>query len=58
MGSKEETLHGWKKLLEHGVNVKLVLPSAATDGTSLLRCSVSAANSAEQINAIIKAFSA
>jgi 8-amino-7-oxononanoate synthase len=58
MGSKEETLFGWKKLLDHGVYVNLVLPPAAPDGTSLLRCSVSAAHSTDQINTIIKAFSA
>ena len=57
MGSKEETLYGWKYLLDHGVYVNLVLPPAAPDGTSLLRCSVSAAHTPEQINHIIKAFS-
>lgn len=57
MGSKEETLIGWKTLLEQGVYVNLVLPPAAPDGSSLLRCSVSAAHSPEEIDAVIKAFS-
>jgi 8-amino-7-oxononanoate synthase len=58
MGSKEETLFGWKKLLDNGIYVNLVLPPAAPDGSSLLRCSVSADHTPEQINHIIKAFSA
>jgi 8-amino-7-oxononanoate synthase len=58
MGSKEETLFGWKKLLDNGIYVNLVLPPAAPDGSSLLRCSVSADHTTEQINHIIKAFSA
>jgi 8-amino-7-oxononanoate synthase len=37
--------------------VNLVLPPAAPDGTSLLRCSVSAVHKHEPINHIIKAFS-
>ncbi len=58
MESKEATLFGWKKLLEQGVYVNLVLPPAAPEGKSLLRCSVSAVHTHEQINHIIKAFSA
>jgi 8-amino-7-oxononanoate synthase len=58
MGSKEETLFGWKKLLDKGIYVNLVLPPAAPDGSSLLRCSVSADHTPEQINHIIEAFSA
>jgi 8-amino-7-oxononanoate synthase len=58
MESKEATLFGWKKLLEQGVYVNLVLPPAAPEGKSLLRCSVSAVHTPEQINHIIKAFSA
>jgi len=56
MGSKEETLFGWKYLLDHGVYVNLVLPPAAPDGTSLLRCSVSAAHTPEQIERLLTAF--
>lgn len=57
MGSKEETLLCWKQLLEQGVYVNLVLPPAAPDGTSLLRCSVSAAHTTEQIATILSKFS-
>ena len=57
MGSKEETLFGWKRLLDLGVYVNLVLPPAAPDGSSLLRCSVSADHTPEQIGEIVEAFS-
>jgi 8-amino-7-oxononanoate synthase len=58
MGSKEETLMAWKRMLDNGVYVNLVLPPAAPDGTSLLRCSVSAAHTPDQIDAILAAFAA
>jgi 8-amino-7-oxononanoate synthase len=57
MGSKEETLYSWKELLNQGVYVNLVLPPAAPEGKSLLRCSVSAAHTSDQVNAVIEAFS-
>jgi 8-amino-7-oxononanoate synthase len=57
MGSKEETLYSWKELLNQGVYVNLVLPPAAPEGKSLLRCSVSAAHTDDQVNAVIEAFS-
>jgi 8-amino-7-oxononanoate synthase len=56
MGSKEETLFGWKKLLDNGIYVNLVLPPAAPDGSSLLRCSVSADHTPEQIDRILATF--
>jgi 8-amino-7-oxononanoate synthase len=58
MGSKEETLSCWKALLDQGIYVNLVLPPAAPEGKSLLRCSVSAAHTTEQIETILSAFSA
>jgi 8-amino-7-oxononanoate synthase len=56
MESKEATLFGWKKLLEQGVYVNLVLPPAAPEGKSLLRCSVSAVHTPEQIERIVTVF--
>ncbi len=47
---------GWKQLLEQGVYVNLVLPPATPDGSSMLRCSVSAAHTPEQIEKIRDAF--
>lgn len=58
MGSREETLLGWKAMLDQGVYVNLVLPPAAPDGTSLLRCSVNAVHTPEQIERILEAFAA
>jgi 8-amino-7-oxononanoate synthase len=46
----------WRRLLEAGVYVNLMLPPASPDGSSLLRCSVSAAHTAAQIEAVIDAF--
>ena len=48
----------WKGLLKSGVYVNLVTPPATPDGSCLLRCSVSAGHSAEQIEQIGDAFAA
>lgn len=56
MGSKEETLACWKELLDNGIYVNLVLPPAAPEGKSLLRCSVSAAHTEEQVGRIVDMF--
>jgi len=58
IGSKEEGLRHWRGLIEKGVYVNLVLPPATPAGISLLRCSVNAAHSEEQIDTIIRAFAA
>jgi 8-amino-7-oxononanoate synthase len=46
----------WSELLSRGIYVNLVLPPASPDDRSLLRCSLSAAHSREQINAMLDAF--
>ena len=48
----------WGELLSHGVYVNLVLPPATPGGSPLLRCSISAAHSPEQIDVVLKAFAA
>jgi len=53
-----EALQSWQKLLEAGVYVNLVVPPASPSEKSMLRCSVSAAHSPEQIDHIIAAFAA
>lgn len=58
IGSKEEGLHFWRELIAHGVYVNLVLPPAAPAGVTLLRCSVNAAHSDEEIDTIVRAFAA
>jgi len=52
----EDAFAAWKKLLENGVYVNLVLPPATPDGSSMLRCSVSAAHTPAQIEQIRAAF--
>ncbi|UCE56870.1 MAG: aminotransferase class I/II-fold pyridoxal phosphate-dependent enzyme [Desulfobacterales bacterium] len=54
--SKEQALALWLGLLDRGVYVNLVLPPATPDGGCLLRCSVSAGHSREQIDTICEAF--
>jgi 8-amino-7-oxononanoate synthase len=56
MASQEQALLCWQRLLDQGVYVNLVLPPGAPNGASLLRCSVSAAHTPEQIERIIAAF--
>ena len=46
----------WNGLLERGVYVNMVLPPATPDGTALLRCSLSAAHTPEQVEQIARAF--
>jgi 8-amino-7-oxononanoate synthase len=48
----------WGELLSQGVYVNLVLPPAAPGGCPMLRCSLSAAHSPEQIDVVLEAFAA
>ena len=52
----EEAVFLWNGLLERGVYVNLVLPPATPDGGALLRCSVSAGHTPEQVDRICEAF--
>ncbi len=56
LGERLEALQFWSRLLQHGVYVNLMLPPATPNGVSLIRCSVSAAHSTEQIDAVCAAF--
>jgi 8-amino-7-oxononanoate synthase len=58
IGSREQGVRFWRALIEQGVYVNLVLPPAAPSGITLVRCSVSAAHSDEEIDAIVAAFAA
>ena len=49
-------INSWKQLLENGVYVNLVIPPASPSTNFLLRNSVSAAHSGDQIEAIIAAY--
>ncbi len=53
---KVEALQFWDNLLKLGVYVNLMLPPATPNGVSLIRCSVSAAHTSEQIDAVCVAF--
>jgi len=53
---RNQAIDWWNRLLQLGTYVNLVMPPASPTDDSLLRCSVSAAHSAEQIDRIIKAF--
>ncbi len=56
MTQAEHAFAAWKRLLESGVYVNLVLPPATPDGGAILRCSVSAAHTPEQIDTMLEAF--
>ena len=47
----------WNALLQHGLYVNLALPPGTPDNACLLRCSVSAAHTHEQIDQICEIFS-
>jgi len=47
----------WGELLSLGIYVNLVFPPAAPAGMSLLRCSISAAHTPEQVEFILETFS-
>jgi 8-amino-7-oxononanoate synthase len=53
---REEAISLWNALLDQGVYVNMILPPAAPDGGSLLRCSATAAHTPDQIDRICKAF--
>ncbi|MEZ5552648.1 MAG: aminotransferase class I/II-fold pyridoxal phosphate-dependent enzyme [Pseudomonadales bacterium] len=55
---RELALSAWERLLEGGVYCNLMLPPAAPEGGSLLRFSLSAAHTDEQVTRIIDAVTA
>jgi len=54
--NKVEALQFWDNLLKLGVYVNLMLPPATPNGVSLIRCSVSAAHTSVQLDAVCAAF--
>ena len=56
LDTREQALGFWRGLLEHGIYVNLVFPPATPGDKSLVRCSVSAAHTDEQIDTICTAF--
>ncbi|MCW5601710.1 aminotransferase class I/II-fold pyridoxal phosphate-dependent enzyme [Nitrosomonas sp.] len=57
LDSPQQALALWKGLLENGIYVNLILPPAAPEGKSLVRCSVNAAHTAKQIEYVCEVFS-
>ena len=55
---RNQAIAWWNELMHRGAYVNLVMPPASPTADSLLRCSVSAAHSSEQIDHIIGAFAA
>jgi len=55
---RNQAIAWWSELMRRGAYVNLVMPPASPTTDSLLRCSVSAAHSSEQIDRIIEAFAA
>ncbi|PIQ37977.1 MAG: 8-amino-7-oxononanoate synthase [Lysobacterales bacterium CG17_big_fil_post_rev_8_21_14_2_50_64_11] len=53
---RDEAFACWQGLIEAGVYTNLMVPPASPDGSSLLRVSVSAAHTPEQVEQIIAAF--
>ena len=53
----EQAFGAWRRLLDDGVYTNLAIPPGTPNGISMLRCSVSAAHSDTQVQAIIDAFS-
>lgn len=58
MDDAQHALSWWRNLMQRGIYVNLIIPPATPSGYSLLRCSVSAAHSREQIDMIRNAFQA
>ncbi len=51
-------IYMWNRLLATGVYANLALPPGTPNSTCLLRCSLSAAHTGEQVQEVIKAFAA
>jgi len=52
----EVAIRMWRKLLENNIYTNLVLPPAVPGDKSLIRCSISAAHTAEQIDYLVETF--
>jgi 8-amino-7-oxononanoate synthase len=56
MPSEQALLRAWIRLLERGVYVNLALPPATPQGVYLLRCSVCAEHTREQLEQVVNVF--
>ena len=53
---EETAFWAWNRLLEHGVYVNLAVPPGTPNGVCLLRCSVSAAHTPDEIAEVCRRF--
>ncbi|MEN3976661.1 aminotransferase class I/II-fold pyridoxal phosphate-dependent enzyme [Emcibacter sp. SYSU 3D8] len=53
---RDMTVRLWEQLLNNGVYVNLAMPPATPQGLNLLRCSLSAAHTEEQVSTIVDTF--
>jgi 8-amino-7-oxononanoate synthase len=58
MADEETAVFAWNRLLAHGVYVNLALPPGTPNNLCILRCSLSAAHTLEQIDQICHRFAA
>ncbi len=56
LDNPRQALALWNGLMEHDIYVNLVLPPAAPEGKSLVRCSINAAHTTEQIDRVCDVF--
>lgn len=58
LGDQEQAVRMWQSLLEHGLYVNMARPPATPKGIYLLRCSLCAEHSSEQVEEILAKFEA
>ena len=58
MKSREEAVMAWNMLMERGVYVNLAIPPGTPNAASILRLSVSAAHTSEDLDVVISAYTA
>ena len=58
LANKEQAFLAWNFLMEHGVYVNLAIPPGTPNATSILRLSVSAAHTAEDLDVVTSAYTA
>ncbi len=58
LANKEQAFLAWNFLMEHGVYVNLAIPPGTPNATSILRLSVSAAHTAEDLDVVTGAYTA
>jgi 8-amino-7-oxononanoate synthase len=56
VANPQQALALWQGLLDHDIYVNLILPPAAPEGKSLVRCSVNAAHTLEQMDYVASVF--